>query len=126
MTLRSYVPALADELKKIATDLMTPAVVSDSAAVTGPPATPFTRRKGYKKLEPVVEKEASVDLSKLIRRSKVLSKRVAKVPEKLSIKTYEKMPSVAKDMLHQAAQNPADWSTAPGTLARLARVLGLG
>jgi hypothetical protein len=119
-------PAFSDELKKIASDLMTPAVVSDSAAVTGPPATPFTRRKGYKKLEPVIEKEAAVNLSKLIRRSKTLSKRVSKVPEKLSIKTYEKLPGPAKDMLHQVVQNPADWSTAPSTLARLAKVFGLG
>lgn len=124
--MRRRLPYFVDELNKIATDLMTPAVVSDSAAVTGPPATPFTRRKGYKKLEPVVEKEAAVNLSRVLRRSKVLSKRVAKVPENLSIRTYEKLPGPAKDILHQAVQNPADWSTTPSTLARLARALGLG
>ena len=55
--------ALFDELEKIATagDLMNPAVVSDSAIVDGPPATPFTRRKGFRKLERVGPvKEASV------------------------------------------------------------------
>jgi hypothetical protein len=45
--------AFFDELEKISSDLMTPAVVSDSATVDGPPPTPFTRRKGYRKLEKV-------------------------------------------------------------------------
>lgn len=45
--------ALFDELGKIATagDLMNPAVVSDSAIVDGPPAIPFTKRRGFRKLE---------------------------------------------------------------------------
>jgi hypothetical protein len=53
--------AFFDELEKISSDLMNPAVVSDSAVVDGPPPTPFTRRKGFRKLEQVGPvKEAGV------------------------------------------------------------------
>lgn len=61
--------ALFDELEKISSDLMTPAVVSDSAAVDGPPPTPFTRRKGFRKLEkvgPVKEAGAMLDAAKAL------------------------------------------------------------
>lgn len=40
-----------DELEKISSDLMTPAVSAESNTVEGPPASPFMKRKGYKKLE---------------------------------------------------------------------------
>jgi len=44
-------PGLFDELDKIAEDLMTPAVTAESNLVQGPPASPWTRRRGFRKLE---------------------------------------------------------------------------
>ena len=72
--LRSFLPSFADELEKISTagDLATPAVAAESNIVEGPPATPFARRKGYRKLEANTTKEAAAPnfkaLAKLIRK----------------------------------------------------------
>jgi hypothetical protein len=114
MTIHGYLPSFSDELIKIATavDLMTPAVVSDSAAVDGPPATPFTRRKGYRKLTqtgPV--KEAS--LRDFFHASKKHAKKLKKIPEAVNnklIEGYVKAPGPVKAVLDDVVQNTSDYA----------------
>lgn len=118
--LASYLPSFQDELSKIATagDLMNPAVVSDSAVVDGPPATPFTRRRGFKRTEQVFPKEGGVDIRNLLRKPKLRY-------DEMGRKLYTKAPRHLKDIYQQALQNPADWSTTPTTIARVARGFGV-
>lgn len=103
------VSAFFDELGKIATagDLMTPAVVSDSAAVDGPPATPFARRRGYKKLEQVnrLSKEAGWGRdfqAWALRKQRKAKRTVGKFDEaqrNASIKVFTKLPGPAQKAL---------------------------
>lgn len=86
-----------DELDKIA-DLMTPAVISDSATVDGPPATPFTKRKGYKKLEEVQTKEAALgkDFLAWFRKHK---EKADNAYLKAGIKTYQAIPEKVRPLV---------------------------
>lgn len=122
---RSSISSFFDELDKIATagDLMSPAVVSDSATVDGPPATPFTRRKGYSKLEKQqVIKEAGIGrdfLDWAKRRHQQVKGIVGKVGQhydnaagavdRAVTKGYVKLPhKVQKVVSHPALWEPSD------------------
>ncbi len=136
MTSSVLVSAFFDELTKIGTagDLMTPAVVSDSAVVDGPPATPFARKRGFKKLEQVshLSKEAGLGRDFLAwahRARRKTGKTVAKIDEaqrNLGIKAYMKMPEpVQKAVTNPMVMDPSDQRTNPAFSAA-ARMLKVG
>ena len=84
--LNSHLPSFFDELEKIATagDLMTPAVVSDSAAVDGPPATAFPKRKPYKRSVGAIKEAA--DFKQFVQQSIGRLKRAPKLVQDTAAK----------------------------------------
>ena len=92
--------AFFDELEKISSDLMNPAVVSDSAIVDGPPPTPFTRRKGFRKLEKFgpVKEAAAADW---IKRGVKKARRVGRV-----LRHGAKHPGAASGVLYEEIPKP--------------------
>ena len=101
------------ELAKIANgDLMTPAVVSDSAVVQGPPATPFTRRKGYRKLEQqqtVKEAAWERDLQAwALKRQRTARQAVSKLTDAQRL-AYTKLPSpMQRAITDPSIMDPSD------------------
>ena len=87
--------AFFDELAKIAESggLVTAAVPADSAVVDGPGVKPFTRQKGYKRLSPVIEKEAAIKLPSM-QQIKYLPSKFGDEVRNQSIRLYQK-PGVA-------------------------------
>ena len=112
--------AFRDELEKIATagDLMTPAVVSDSATVDGPPATPFTRRKGFKKLEQTLPKEAGILKGKVdVRRIMQQAGRIPSVVKGKAIRAGKVVQEVAKDPKKFPAAMALTMNKVPGAIS---------
>ena len=97
--------SLFDELEKISGDLIEPAVVANSDAVSGPPATPFARRRGYRNLEKSLEKDAGLgeDLRKW--REKANNKLL-----RASIKVHQKLPTQVQSVVNNPAiTDPSDF-----------------
>lgn len=106
--------AFFDELTKIA-DLMTPAVVSDSNVVDGPPATPFVKKKGYKKLEQTFPKEAGLGRDMLAwmkwkqRKAQRVAGKMNNAALTASIKVHQKLPApVQKALTNPTMMDPSD------------------
>ncbi len=133
--LRPFLPSFFSELEKISEDLLTPAVVSDSATVDGPPAAPWTRRKGYRRLNktvanegPNLNKQAGV-LSEFAKRFRLMRSHFGKakrIADTTALKTYMNMPEpVQKILTNPKLLDPSDPSS--GTAAKnLMRILGGG
>lgn len=101
MGMRERVPFFFAELSKISEDLTTPAVTAESNLTQGPPAAPWTkpvatwtRRRGYKKLEKVIEKEAG--LASWLRLARMKSGRVQRSANQMAIKGYVSLPEFAQ------------------------------
>lgn len=124
--LPTQLSAFFQELAKIATagDLMNPAVVSDSATVDGPPATPFTRRKGYRKLERTgPTKEAG--LKEFLQMSARTAKKVPDTANMQLAKLYFRAPRVVRNTIHDAVANPGDAASSLGSvLKHVPKLLG--
>lgn len=130
--------AFFDELRKIATagDLMTPAVVSDSATVDGPPATPFVKRKGYKKLEQTFPKEAGLLKNVMTwanERTKKLKGKAVAAHDKAgdairapSIKLYQAMPKPVQKAVTDPGLMDASDSRAGAAAQGLKHILKIG
>lgn len=119
--------ALFDELGKIATagDLMNPAVVSDSAVVEGPTATPFTRRRGFRKLEqtgPVKEAGArslALRLVKKVKRVGKLSRRGWRTPGTTASVLYNtEVPSLVRAVTDPIMMDPSS-AAVPNPITKL-------
>jgi hypothetical protein len=116
--------AFLDELEKISSDLMNPAVVSDSAVVDGPPPTPFTKRKGFRKLEEVGPvKEA--DVKDVFKRGIRKAKRVGSIvragltrPGPASGALYYEIPKQIRAVGEAIAGDPAS-AVVPTPFTRL-------
>lgn len=131
---RQVLNGFVNEMLKISSDLMTPAVVSDSAIVDGPPATPFTRKKGFRKLEKVGPvKEAAADPVHLARaglkrlgakakRLGVIAKHLPKEPGPALGALYHEIPHPIRAVGEAVAGDPAT-IPAPTPIGRL---FGLG
>jgi hypothetical protein len=126
---RETYQAMFDELEKISSDLMTPAVVSDSATVNGPPATPFTRRRGYRKLESsgsVKEARALLDYAKagglrLVRKAKRVGWALKKMPGSPGPAAgvlYHEVPSPLRRVAETVLGDPAS-VPAPNPITRI-------
>jgi hypothetical protein len=108
--LRESLPSFFDELGKIAEDLMNPAVVADSASVDGPPAAPWTRRRGFKKIEKVIPKEAAA--KDLLRKAVTSYKGIKRKAGDAALKTYVALPHpVRKALTNPSAMDPSDVAT---------------
>ena len=131
--MRSCVPSFFDELTKISEDLMTPAVTAESATVDGPPAAPWTRRKGYRRLAnpmareaPNLSKQASgiLDFARAQRAAKIGLGKTQQLVGHASRKAFGAMPRP----LQQVVTNPRllDPSDPSGGMAarHLFRVFG--
>jgi hypothetical protein len=106
--LRECLPSFFDELQKISEDLMTPAVVPETTG-NGAPASPWTRRKGFKKIEKVIPKEASA--KDLLRKAMTSYKSVKQRAGDAAIKTYVALPHPVKKVLtSRAVMDPSDVS----------------
>ena len=131
--LRPSLPAFFNELEKIGEDLMTPAVTAESNLVDGPPAAPWTRRKGYRKLSstlarerPNLNKQAGVfdNIRKSYRFGRLQVSKARRGVEHHALKTFAAMPApVQKALTDPRIMDPADQSTglAVGNLIRIIR-----
>ncbi len=120
--------SLFDELEKISGELVEPAVVANSDAVSGPPATPFARRKGYRNLEKTLEKDAGLgeDLRRWRRKAQVAAGRTNQAVTKASIRAYTALPTpVQRAVTSPTLTDPSDPS---GGIAvqGLKRIIGGG
>lgn len=121
--------ALFDELAKISSDLMTPAVVSDSAVVDGPPPTPFTRRKGFRKLEkvgPVKEagaKELAARAGAKVKRVGWALKQGLKHPGPASGVLYHELPGPVRKGVEMVVGSDPAHAPIPTPFTRM---LGIG
>lgn len=109
--LRPSLPAFFDELEKISGELIEPAVVANSDAVSGPPATPFAQRRGYKKLERTLEKDAGLgeDFRRWRRKAQVAAGRTSQAATNASIKVYTALPGpVQKAVTNPTLTDPSD------------------
>jgi hypothetical protein len=98
-------PAFFDELEKIATagDLMTPAVVSDSATVDGPPATAFAKNKPRRKTASVDKEAGFKDFAHRYLNSRSVQKSMSKLkvaPKKVQ-ETASQANEAATDLLRK-------------------------
>lgn len=118
--------SFTDEMSKIASgDLMNPAVGADSAAVSGPPASPFASKKGYRKLErtAVVKEGSALRFAvKGLRKTKAVGKAALRAVERVNpaaVSVYSGLPKPLKSAVDYVAANPSDFASAPDTIMRL-------
>lgn len=114
-----------DELTKIGEDLMTPAVVAESNTVDGPPAAPWTRRRGYRKLSRTIEGEGAAinkqagifsRFASSYRTAKTHASKAKKAVDDAALKTFVAMPHpVQKALTDPRLMDPSDQSTGIAT-----------
>lgn len=128
--LQASIPAFFDELRKIAAsadgDLMNPAVVSDSAIVDGPPASPFTRRKGYRKLEhvgPVKEAGIKNIARKVLGKGKVVGKKAVDAGNYLTGTMYHRSPKIVRRTIDDMAADPGGYGSVASSAGSLTALL---
>jgi hypothetical protein len=98
--LKQSLPSFFDELEKIATagDLMTPAVVSDSATVDGPPATAFAKNKPRRKTASIAKEAINFkDFAKIVQKPVGKLKVAPKKIQETAIKANDKATDLMRE-----------------------------